>query len=104
MALVVTDLNYRELLESGKPVVLDFWAEWCGPCRMVAPFIEQLSEEYEGRVIVGKVDVDNNNDIVAEYGIRNIPTVLFFRNGEVVDKHVGAANKTVFEEKFNALL
>lgn len=104
MALVVTDLNYRELLESGTPLVLDFWAEWCGPCRMIAPVIEQLAEEYEGRVSVGKVDVDSNSDIVAEFGIRNIPTVLFLRNGQVVDKQIGAANKTVFEEKINGLL
>jgi thioredoxin 1 len=104
MALVVTDSNYKELLESGTPLVLDFWAEWCGPCRMIAPVIEQLAEEYEGRVSVGKVDVDSNSDIVAEFGIRNIPTVLFLRNGQVVDKQIGAANKTVFEEKINGLL
>ena len=104
MALVVTDGNYKELLSGDKPVVLDFWAEWCGPCRMVGPFIDELAEEYEGRVIIGKVDVDSNDDIVSEFGIRNIPTVLFFKGGEIVDKQVGAAGKEMFAEKINNLL
>ncbi len=105
MALKVTDENYKDLLNGEKPVVLDFWAEWCGPCQMVGPIIDELATEYEGRVVVGKVDVDNNNDIVAQYGIRNIPTVLFFKNGEIVDKQVGgAATKEVFVEKTDKLL
>jgi len=104
MALVVTDENYRELIDSGKPLVLDFWAEWCGPCRMVAPIIDELAAEYDGRVAVGKVDVDDNNDVVAEFGIRSIPTVLFFKDGQAVDKHVGAAAKSAFVEKINRLL
>ena len=104
MALVVTDENYKELLSSDKPVVLDFWAEWCGPCRMVGPFIDELATEYEGQVVIGKVDVDNNDDIVSVFGIRNIPTVLFFKGGEVVDKQVGAAGKEAFAEKINCLL
>ena len=104
MALVVTDENYKELINGDKPVVLDFWAEWCGPCRMVGPIIDELSTDYEGRVAIGKVDVDSNNDIVAEFGIRNIPTVIFFKGGQIVDKQVGAAQKETFTEKINNLL
>lgn len=104
MALQVTDANFEELVNSGKPMVLDFWAEWCGPCRMVAPIIDELATEYEGRVTIGKMDVDNNNDVVAQFGIRNIPTVLFFKDGQVVDKQVGAAPKATFVAKIDALL
>jgi thioredoxin 1 len=104
MALIVTDENYKDLLKGDKPLVLDFWAEWCGPCRMVGPVIDELATEYEGKVVVGKVDVDDNNDIVAEYGIRNIPTVLFFKDGQIVDKQVGAASKGAFVEKVGKLL
>ncbi len=104
MALEVTDSNFEELVNSGKPMVLDFWAEWCGPCRMVAPIIDDLAKEYDGRVTVGKMDVDNNNDVVAQFGIRNIPTVLFFKDGKVVDKQVGAAQKAAFVEKVDSLL
>ncbi|WP_294628086.1 thioredoxin [uncultured Bacteroides sp.] len=104
MALEITDSNYKELLAEGKPVVVDFWAPWCGPCKMVAPIIEELATEFEGQVIIGKCDVDENSDLPAEYGIRNIPTVLFFKNGEVVDKQVGAVGKPVFVEKVKNLL
>ena len=104
MALQITDANFEELVNSGKPMVLDFWAEWCGPCRMVGPIIDELATEYEGRVTIGKMDVDNNNDVVAQFGIRNIPTVLFFKDGKVVDNQVGSAPKTPFVSKIEALL
>ena len=104
MALEVTDANFEELVNAGKPMVLDFWAEWCGPCRMVSPIIDELATEYEGKVTIGKMDVDNNNDVVAQFGIRNIPTVLFFKDGKLVDKHVGAAQKSAFVAKIDALL
>ena len=104
MALEVTDANFEELVNAGKPMVLDFWAEWCGPCRMVSPIIDELATEYEGKVTIGKMDVDNNNDVVAQFGIRNIPTVLFFKEGKLVDKQVGAAQKAAFVAKIDALL
>ena len=104
MALQITDANFEELVNSGKPMVLDFWAEWCGPCRMVGPIIDELATEYEGRVTIGKMDVDNNNDVVAQFCSRNIPTVLFFNDGKVVDTPVGAAPKTTFVSKIEALL
>ncbi|MDR1555627.1 MAG: thioredoxin [Tannerellaceae bacterium] len=104
MALKVTDSNFEELRNSGTPLVLDFWAEWCGPCRMVGPIIDALAEEYQGRVVIGKIDVDANNDVVTQFGVRNIPTILFFKNGEVVDKVVGAAQRSTFIAKINTLL
>lgn len=104
MAKEFTESNFEALLDSNAVVVADFWAEWCGPCRMITPIIEELSSAYEGKVLVGKVNVDEEGDLATKYGIRNIPTVLFFKNGEVVDKQVGAAPKTTFESKINALL
>lgn len=104
MALEITDANFEELVNSGKPMVLDFWAEWCGPCRTVAPIIDELAKEYEGRVTIGKMDVDSNNDVVGQFGIRNIPTILFFKDGKLVDKQVGAAQKAAFVTKIDALL
>ncbi|MES2133744.1 MAG: thioredoxin [Bacteroidota bacterium] len=103
MALEITDANFEELvLKSDKPVLVDFWAEWCGPCRMVGPVVEELSKEYDGKAIVGKVNVDNNSDISTKYGIRNIPTLLVFKNGEVVEKQVGVAPKNVLAGKLDA--
>ena len=104
MALEITDSNYKEILAEGKPVVIDFWAPWCGPCKMVGPIIEELAEMYEGQVLIGKCDVDENGDVAAEYGIRNIPTVLFLKNGELVDKQVGSASKSAFDDKIKKML
>ena len=104
MALEITDSNFEELVAQGKPIVLDFWATWCGPCKKIAPDIEALAEEFEGQVIVGKCDVDENDDLYSRFGVRNIPTVLFIKNGEVVDKQVGAAPKSTFVDKVKALL
>jgi thioredoxin 1 len=104
MALEITDANFEELVEkSDKPVLLDFWAEWCGPCRMVGPVVEELSKDYDGKAVVGKVDVDSNSAISAKFGIRNIPTILFFKGGQVVDKQVGAVQKSVLDAKLKAL-
>jgi thioredoxin len=104
MALEITDANFEELLNSDKPLVVDFWAEWCGPCRMIGPIVEELATEYEGQVNLGKLDVDNNDDVVSKYSIRNIPTVLFFKGGELVDKQVGATDKASLAAKVAALL
>ncbi len=103
MALQITDANFEEVvLKSEKPVLVDFWAEWCGPCRMVGPIVEEISKEYDGKAVVGKVDVDNNPNISMQFGIRNIPTILFFKGGKVVDKQVGAVPKNVLADKLNA--
>src|ERR1041384_4610273 len=105
MALEITDANFEELVtKSTKPVLIDFWAEWCGPCRMVGPLVEELAKEYEGKAVVGKVNVDNNPNISMNYGIRNIPTLLYFQNGQVVDKQVGAVPKANLAAKLNAQL
>ena len=104
MAMEITDANFKELVSGDKPVVVDFWAEWCGPCRMITPIIEELAAEYEGKAIIGKVNVDENDEITGKFGIRNIPTILYFKNGEMVDKFVGAAQKSVLEDKLKAIL
>ena len=104
MAYTFNDENAKQAIESGQPVVIDFWAPWCGPCKMVGPIIEELAEMYEGQVLIGKCDVDENGDVAAEYGIRNIPTVLFFKNGELVDKQVGSASKSAFDDKIKKML
>ena len=105
MALELTDANFDELvMQSDKPVLVDFWAAWCGPCRMVGPIIDEISAEYEGKAVVGKVDVDANQEFAAKYGVRNIPTVLVFQNGEVVGRQVGVAPKNAYADAIDALL
>lgn len=104
MEVTITNENFESLKNGNLPLVVDFWATWCGPCRAIAPIIEELANEYDGKLVVGKCDVEENDDLAMEFGIRNIPTILFFKNGEVVDKHVGAATKSKLQEKFDALL
>lgn len=104
MEKIVTSQNFEALQAEGLPLVLDFSATWCGPCKKIAPIIEELAGEYEGRVNIGKCDVDDNEELASQFGIRNVPTVLFIKDGKVVDRHVGAAAKSVFVEKINALL
>ncbi len=104
MALAINKENYQEIISSEKPVVIDFWAEWCGPCRMVAPIIDELATEYEGRVVIGKCDVEENDDITMKYGVRNIPTIIFLKGGQLVDKQVGAASKDALKAKIEKLL
>lgn len=103
MALEINDKNINEVLSSDKPVMVDFWAEWCGPCRMIAPIVDEISREFEGKAVVGKVNVDNNPDTAAQYGIRNIPTILFFKGGQVVDKVVGVVPKKQLVQKLQSL-
>ena len=104
MEVQITSENFESLKNGQRPLVVDFWATWCGPCRMIAPIIAELAKEYEGQVVVGKCDVEENEDLAMEFGIRNIPTILFFKGGQVVDKIVGAVNKAKLDEKFQALL
>ena len=105
MALEITDANFEEtVLKSDKPVMVDFWAAWCGPCRMVGPIIDEISSEYADKAVVGKLDVDSNQEFAAKYGVRNIPTVLIFKDGEVVGRQVGVATKAAYAKSIDALL
>ena len=104
MAFEIKDGNFEELLKGDKPVVVDFWAPWCGPCKQVAPIVEELATEYEGKVVIGKCDVDENSELPAKYGVRNIPTIIFLKGGEVVDRQVGATQKAALKAKIDALL
>lgn len=103
MALEVTDANIKELLAEGKPLVVDFWAPWCGPCKMMLPIVEELAQTYGDRINIGKMNVDENPDTCEDYGIMNIPTMLFFKNGELVNRHVGACRKPDLEKMLEAL-
>ena len=104
MALELTDQNFDEVvLHSDKPVIVDFWAEWCGPCRIVGPIVEEIGNDYTDKAVVAKLDVDSNPNVTRKYGIRNIPTVLFFKNGEVADKQIGAVPKSNLVTKLEAL-
>ncbi len=104
MEVAITSENFESLKNGNQPLVVDLWAPWCGPCRMVGPVISELASQYDGKVVIGKCNVDDEEDIAAELGVRSIPTILFYKNGEVVDKFVGAAPKAVLEEKIKALL
>lgn len=104
MAFVITDSNFQEVLNTDKPIMVDFWAQWCGPCLAMGPVIEELAKEYDGKAIVAKLDVDNNPMVSQHFGIRNIPTILFFKNGQVVDKQVGAVPKGMLVKKLEAQL
>ncbi len=105
MAIEITDANFEELvINSDKPVMLDFWAIWCGPCRMITPIVEEMEKEYDGKALIGSVDVDSNPDVAMKFGIRNIPTMLFIKDGKIADKQVGAGPKKLFSSKLDALL
>lgn len=98
----LNDSNFDQVVKSDKPVLVDFWAEWCGPCKMIGPLVEELAGEYEGKAVIAKLNVDENPDVTARYGIRNIPTLLVFKNGQIVDKQVGAVPKSVLAQKLEA--
>ena len=104
MEVTITTENFESYKNGELPLVVDLWATWCGPCRQIAPIISELAEEYAGKLVVGKCDVEENDDIAMEFGVRNIPTILFFKGGQLVDKVVGAASKSKIEDKFKALL
>ncbi len=101
-AIEVTDANFNDIINTDKPVLVDFWAEWCGPCKMIGPVVEELAGEYEGKAVIAKLDVDNNPNVASQFGIRSIPTLLFFKNGKLVDKVVGVNPKNVLAQKLDA--
>ncbi|MCB0503980.1 MAG: thioredoxin [Cyclobacteriaceae bacterium] len=101
---VITDANFKEVLDTDKPVLVDFWAEWCGPCKMIGPIVKELANDYEGKAVIAKVNVDENPGTAAEFGIRSIPTLLIFKDGEIVDKQIGAVPKAVLSGKLEAQL
>src|SRR6187402_1832787 len=103
-AIVINDANFDEIINSDKPVLVDFWAEWCGPCKMIGPVVEELAGDFEGKAVIGKINVDDNPAISARFGIRSIPTLLVFKNGEIVDKQIGAVPKTALADKIKAQL
>ena len=104
MEVKITTENFESYKNGGLPLVVDLWATWCGPCRMLSPVISELAEDYDGKIVVGKCDVEENDELASDFGVRTIPTLLFFKNGELVDKFVGATPKAVLQEKFDALL
>ena len=101
-AIEITDQNFEEIIKSDKPVLIDFWAEWCGPCRMIGPIVEELAGELEGQAVIGKLNVDNNPNVPSRFGIRGIPTLLIFKDGKQVDKQVGLTGKEVLKQKLSA--
>ena len=101
-AIELTDANFNETINSDKPVLVDFWAEWCGPCKMIGPLVEELAGDYEGKAVVGKLNVDENPETTARFGVRSIPTLLVFKNGQIVDKQIGAVPKSVLAQKLQA--